>query len=153
MKTRILAPLGAMFALALMLVATVPAFAGEKNRVVFHLDEADKGRMNLVLNNAANVSNYFADKGEEVEIEIVAYGPGLKMLVDNPKANPVHKRMSSYSDSFPNIGFRACGNTMKKMTKKAKGKAPKLISEAQVVPAGVIHLMERQNQGWNYIRP
>ena len=150
MKTRFFAPLAA---LAILVMSASAAFASDTRRVVFHIDENDKSRMNLTLNNASNVANYYADKGQEVEIEVVAYGPGLAMFVDSAEKNPVHKRISNFGGSFPNIGFRACGNTMKKMTKKAGGKAPKLIEDIEVVPAGVVHLMERQAEGWTYIRP
>lgn len=145
---------------ALLLVAVLPLAAcateeakPEPQKVVFHVDENDKGKMNLTLNNAANVAKHYQDLGEEVIIEIVAYGPGLMMYVDSGKKNPVHKRAKSFIDNYPNVGFRACGNTLKKMTKKNKGKAPPLLKTAQVVPAGVIHLMGRQQEGWSYIRP
>lgn len=144
----------------LVLVAVLPLAAcateeaaKEPHKVVIHVDDNDKGKMNMALNNAANVTSYYQDKGEEVMIEIVAYGPGLMMYMDSAKKNPVHKRVASFTDSFPNVGFRACGNTLKKMTKKNKGKAPKLVASAQVVPSGVVQLMTRQQEGWSYVRP
>ena len=36
--------------------------------------------MNLALNNATNVAQYYKGLGEKVSIEIVTYGPGLHML-------------------------------------------------------------------------
>lgn len=143
----------------LVLVAVLPLAAcatqeaKEPHKVIIHVDDNDKAKMNIALNNAANVTSYYQDMGEEVMIEIVAYGPGLIMYMDNAKKNPVHKRVASFTDSFPNVGFRACGNTLKKMTKKAGGKAPKLIESAQVVPSGVVQLMSRQEEGWTYVRP
>ena len=89
-------------------------------------------------------------KGEDVSVEIVAYGPGLMML--HAKKSPVKKRVASFGQNFENIKFLACGNTMKKMAKKS-GKAVKLLPNAKVIPGGVIHLAERQEQGWSYIRP
>ena len=139
--------------LALPLAACATEEKKEPHKVVFHVDDNDAAKMNLAMNNAANVTKHFDDLGEDSIVEIVAYGPGLKMFMDNAKANPVHKRASAFTDSFPNVGFRACGNTLKKMTKKAGGKAPKLIASAQVVPAGVVHLMARQQEGWSYVRP
>lgn len=143
----------------LMLVAVLPLAAcanqeakKEPHKVIFHVDDNDAAKMNLTMNNAANVTQYYRDLGEDVTIEIVAYGPGLMMLVDGDK-NPVHKRAASFTDNFPNIGFRACGNTIAAMTKKAGGQAPKILASASVVPSGVIQLMSRQEEGWTYVRP
>lgn len=126
------------------------AFADDIHRIVLHLDEADPARQNLVLNNASNVNRYYQDKGEEAEIEIVAYGPGLTMLV--PGRSPVADRVKSISQNFDNVSFKACANTHRKMSIKA-GKDIVLMPQAEMVPSGVIHLVERQEQGWSYIRP
>ena len=112
--------------------------------------EGCKGRMNLVLNNAKNVDKYYQSKGEKVEIEIVAYGPGLNMLRED--TSPVKARIAAMALEMGNISFAACGNTKAKMAKKA-GKEIKLIAEAKIVPSGVVRLMELQEQGWSYIRP
>lgn len=125
---------------------------GSAHHVVFQVNDMDAARMNLALNNAANVSKYYASKGETVEIEIVAYGPGLHML--RADTSPVKDRLKDYLPSFPNITLAACGNTIKGMTKK-EGKAPMLISSdsISVVTSGVVQLITRQDQGWHYIRP
>ena len=137
-----------LFPLALLL--SVAASASDVHRIVLHLDEADPERQNLVLNNASNINKYYLDKGEEAEIEIVTYGPGLTMLV--PGKSKVADRVESISQNFDNVSFRACSNTLAKMTAKA-GKEIKLMPQAKMVPSGVIHLVERQEQGWSYIRP
>ncbi|MCB1786709.1 MAG: DsrE family protein [Chromatiaceae bacterium] len=134
--------------LAMLLASAVNA--ADVHRIVLHLDEADPERQNLVLNNASNINNYYLDKGEEAEIEIVAYGPGLTLLV--PGKSPAGDRVKSISQSYNNVKFKACGNTLTKMSKKA-GKEIKLMPEAEIVPAGVIHLVQRQEEGWSYIRP
>ncbi|WP_334223754.1 DsrE family protein [Thiosocius teredinicola] len=133
----------------LMLVAA-SAYAADAHRIVLHVDEADAARQNLVLNNASNINKYYLDKGEEVEVEIVAYGPGLTMLV--PGKSPVGDRVTSIKQNYDNVSFKACSNTLAKMSAKA-GKDVKLMAEAEMVPSGVIHLVERQEQGWSYIRP
>ncbi len=134
--------------LALLLAALV--HAADVHRIVLHVDDADAARQNLVLNNASNINRYYFDKGEEAEIEIVAYGPGLTMLV--PGKSPVAERIDIISQNYSNVSFRACANTLAKMSAKA-GKQIELMPQAQMVPSGVIHLVERQEQGWSYIRP
>lgn len=150
MLKRYFTPIAAALALFTLLAPLSPAqAAGDGNhRLVIHVDENDKSRMNLAMNNAANVDAYYKEKGEEVQIEIVAYGPGLHML--RADTSPVKDRIRSFGQNFDNISFKACGNTMKKMSKKGPFT---LVSEAQKVPSGVIWLMERQEQGWSYVRP
>ena len=54
--------------------------AAPSHRVAIHVDDNDAKVMNLALNNAKNVLDYYQSKGETVAIEIVTYGPGLHML-------------------------------------------------------------------------
>ena len=120
------------------------------HRIVIHVDDNDPKRMNMALNNAANVDAYYKERLDEVTIEIVAYGPGLNMLIAGK--SPVEERIASFEQNFDNITFRACGNTLNKMIKKAGMDIP-LLSQAVMVVSGVVHLSERQEQGWSYIRP
>lgn len=132
-------------------VSWQPAMAeGKTHYLAIHVDENDPQKMNIALNNAKNVANYYEAKGEEVEVEIVAYGPGLHMF--RADTSPVKARIAAMSLENENLKFSACGNTMAGMTKK-EGKKPELVSEATVVPSGVVRLMELQEQGWSYVRP
>lgn len=145
--------LAVVLALTGIVVAAVaqPVMAdGKTHYLAIHVDENDKGKMNIALNNAANVTKYYAANGDTVEIEIVAYGPGLHMY--RADTSPVKDRIAAMSLEHENLKFSACGNTMKGMAKK-EGKAPELIGEASVVPSGVVRLMELQEQGWTYVRP
>ena len=65
--------------------------------------------------------------------------------------SPVKERIASFPKSMPNVAFSACGNTLHGM-EKSEGKPVELIHEAKVVPAGVVRLMELQEQGWSYIK-
>ena len=142
-------------ALCLMLAFTplslAPAHAQAKvHKVAIHVDDRDTKRMNMALNNAQNIRKYYSSKGEKVMIEIVAYGPGLHML--RADTSPVKGRVAAMSLAAPDLRFSACGNTHRKMSKKA-GKQLALVAEAKKVPSGVVRLMELQEQGWTYIRP
>ena len=83
-------------------------------------------------------------------IQVVAYGPGLHML--RADTSPVKKRILSLLENFDMLSFVACGNTKKAMTRKENKEIP-IMPEAKMVTAGVVHLMELQEQGWSYIRP
>jgi uncharacterized protein len=139
---------------ALLSLAFVTSGAAETrpHRLAIQVDQNDPQVMNMALNNATNVINYYREKHEDVDIEIVAYGPGLHML--RADTSPVQDRIRRLKDEvFPGtIQFSACNNTKQGM-EKAEGHAIPLVGEATVVPAGVVRLMELQEQGWSYVRP
>ena len=122
------------------------------HRLLIQVDQNDPAVMNLALNNATNVIEYYRAKGEDVDVDIVTYGPGLHML--RADTSPVQDRIKSLKDyAFPSkIQFSACNNTKEGMEKK-EGHAVAVMSEAVLVPSGVIRLMEQQEKGWSYIRP
>ncbi len=123
---------------------------GGVHKLAIHVDDNDPKRMNMALNNAENVTKYFESKGEKVIIEIVTYGPGLHMLRSD--TSPVKARIEAMSLGMDNLSFAACGNTMTKMAKK-EGKDIPIMSEAKQVVAGVVRLIELQEDGYSYLRP
>lgn len=144
MKYRILAA-----AVGALLLSANVGGATERNKLAIHVDQSDPAVMGLVLNNALNAKNAFAARGEEISIEIVAYGPGVEMYTAN---SPVKDRIAVMSLENPEIQFSACGNTLAAMTKSA-GHEIELLSEAEIVPSGVVRLMELQADGYAYLRP
>lgn len=136
---------------ALALTLGTAAFAeGKTHYVAIHVNQNDPQVMNMALNNAMNVDSYYSAQGDEVVIEMVAYGPGLNMLI--PGKSPVADRISTMSLELDNIRFAACGNTHRKMSEKA-GKDIALMDEAEIVPSGVVRLIELQEDGYAYVRP
>ena len=132
-------------------ITSAPVYAKEaSHKVAIHIDENDAARMNMALNNAANIDKYYQSKGQKVDIEIVAYGPGLMMYSE--EKSPVKTRIAAMGLEMSNLSFSACGNTHRKMSEKA-GKKIKLVSEANMVPSGVVRLIELQENGWSYVRP
>jgi len=116
--------------------------AAQRARVVIQVSDADQGKWNLALNNAKNIQT---DLGAaNVDVEIVAYGPGIGML----KLDSV---VGSRIDEATSAGVKvvACENTMKgqKLTRAD------MWNGIGYVPAGVVELMSKQQQGWAYIRP
>jgi intracellular sulfur oxidation DsrE/DsrF family protein len=126
--------------------------AAKAHRLLIQVNQNDPAVMNLALNNATNVIDYYRSKGEEVAVDVVTYGPGLHML--RADTSPVQDRIKQLkSVAFPStIQFSACNNTKEGMEKK-EGHPIELSSDAVLVPSGVIHLMEMQENGWSYIRP
>lgn len=140
MKTKLMAAL-----LALCLsggCATVDPAAGAKNRVVIQVSDNDPAKWNLALNNARNLQS---DLGAaNVQIEIVAYGPGLNMV---KSGSAVASRIDE--SVLGGMNIIACENTMvnTKVTKE------QILPGVNYVGAGVVQIMRRQQQGWSYLRP
>jgi intracellular sulfur oxidation DsrE/DsrF family protein len=132
--------------------AKVSAAASQNHphRVAVQVDVNDPAVMNLALNNVSNLAQHYNEAGQKVEIEVVAFGPGLHMLRDD--TSPVKARIKSMSETMPHLTFSACGNTRENMT-RVEAKDIPLIPQATVVKAGVVRLTELQERGWSYLRP
>ncbi|GIQ77514.1 DsrE family protein [Bradyrhizobium sp. RD5-C2] len=140
-------------AAVLSLAFAASALAADKpHHIAIQVDQNDPQIMNLALNNATNVIEYYRARNEDVEIDIVTYGPGLNMLRSD--TSPVQDRIRRLKDLvFPGkIQFSACNNTRQGM-EKAEGHAIAVVPDATIVPSGVVHLMDLQEQGWSYVRP
>ena len=140
------------FFVALLLVplALAAANAAEKHKLALQISDNEPDKMNAVLNVAANVSKYYSDKGEEVDIQIVAFNAGLHMLRED--TSPVKPRLKSFKQGMPNVSFMACENTLESMARK-EGKEPALVDNAERVKAGVVTLIELGEKGWTIVRP
>jgi len=113
-----------------------------KNKVVFQVSDNDPGKWGLTLNNAQNLQT---DLGAQtVDLEIVVYGPGIAMLkAESLQANGI-------ADAIKNgVKVVACENTMKAVKLTHADMLPNI----GYVPAGVVELMRKQQQGYAYIRP
>ena len=143
--------LRAVFTAFLLLpLAAGAANAAAKHRLALQISDKDPQKMNTVLNVAANVSKYYSEKGEEVEIQIVAFNAGLNMLRQDK--SPVLTRLKSFKQGMPNVSFMACENTLDSMERK-EGKKPPLVENAELVTAGVATLIELGEKGWTIVRP
>jgi intracellular sulfur oxidation DsrE/DsrF family protein len=137
-------------ALLFVPLAFASASAMEKHRLALQISDNDPVKMNAVLNVAANVSKYYSDKGDEVEIQIVAFNAGLNMLRQDK--SPVLERLKSFKQGMPDVSFMACENTLEAMT-RTEGKEPPLVENAVRVKAGVVTLIELGEKGWTIVRP
>ena len=114
----------------------------KRHKIVIQVSDNDSAKWNLALNNAKNLQD---DVGAaNVDIEIVAYGPGIGMLkLESPSASRVADAMKA------NVKVIACENTMRGQKLTRDDMLPALT----YVPAGVTQIMTRQTQGWAYLRP
>jgi len=144
--------LAAIALMSMALASTGLAADGKTHRIAIQVDQNDPRVMNLALNNATNVIEYYRGRNEDGDVDIVTYGPGLHML--RADTSPVQDRIKRLKDmAFPGkIQFSACNNTKQGM-EKTEGHAISILPDATIVPSGVVRLMELQEQGWSYVRP
>jgi intracellular sulfur oxidation DsrE/DsrF family protein len=144
-----LATLSPLAGLALTRQASA-AIAKTTHKVAVHVNYKDPVAQGLALNNVQNMYEYFASKGEKLEVRIVAHGPGLHMFRDD--TSTVKDRLASMKKASSTLSFAACANTKSKM-EKDEGKTVPLISQAEIVPSGVVELVLLEEKGWTYLRP
>ena len=127
--------------LAMAAAAQAPQ-ASVRPKVVLQMSEADPAKWSLALNNAKNIQT---DLGAaNVDVELVAYGPGIGMLkADSIVGNRVDEAIAA------GVKVVACENTMKNQ----KLTQVDMLNKIRYVQAGVVEIMQRQQQGWAYIRP
>jgi len=149
---RVLWKVLAVCATALCLSPAGHAADSKSHRIAVQVDKSDPATMNLALNNVTNIIEYYRSKNETVQVDVVAYGPGLNMYRDDK--SPVKDRLKQISElAFPSeVKFSACNNTKHAMEKK-EGHPITIVPQASLVPSGVVHLSELEEQGWSYIRP
>ena len=114
----------------------------KRHKVVIQMSDGDPAKWNLALNNARNLQE---DVGAaNVDIEIVAYGPGIGMLkLESPTGARIADAMKA------NIKVIACENTMRGQKLGKDDMLPAI----SYVPAGVTEIVKRQAEGWSYLRP
>jgi intracellular sulfur oxidation DsrE/DsrF family protein len=114
----------------------------KKSKVVFQVSDGDPAKWNLALNNIHNVQDALGK--DNVEVELVAYGPGIDMLkAEALDGNRVNDAVAT------GVKVVACEVTMhaQKLTKDD------MLASIGYVPGGVLELMKREKEGWAYIRP
>jgi hypothetical protein len=142
MHRRLFATFAAAVLPALAMQPSLAQTAAAKNKLVFQVSDADPQKWNLTLNNVRNVID---DLGSDnVDLEVVVYGPGIGMLKGD---SPVAKRVADALKG--GVKVVACENTMKGQHLVYADMLP----DIGYVPAGVVELMKKQQQGYAYIRP
>jgi intracellular sulfur oxidation DsrE/DsrF family protein len=117
-----------------------------EKKVVLQISDADASKQTLVLNVASNLVKHYGP--DRVDVEIVAFGPGLRLLfAENSNAG----RIEGLSNN-EGVRFSACENTTRKVT-KVLGHAPAFNPKAQHVSAGVVRILDLVNEGYTLIKP
>ncbi len=115
-------------------------------KVVLQISDPNPFKQTLVLNVAGNVLKHYGD-ATKVDIEVVAFGPGARLLMKGNVNTPRIKRLMASG-----IRFSVCNNTLTNMSKKL-GYRPEVIEGVRIVPAGAVRILELNKHGWITIKP
>ena len=120
--------------------ATTPA-APVKYRVIFQVSNGDPRGWNQALSNALAFTRNAG--AANVDIRMVAIGQGLAMLKENSPATKLVAAALAQG-----VKVLACGETMKALLLEKDD----LLPNVAIVPGGIIEILDRQNEGWRYIK-
>ena len=123
----------------------VQADSDKPHTLVIQVSTDDPRTQTIALNNAVNLQKHYGI--DNVEIEIVAYGPGIGLVTANSKQKEWVESLA-----LQDITFSACQNTLNKVEKRT-GNKPKMLEGVESVAAGVVQIMELQEKGYAYLRP
>lgn len=134
----------AMFALASSInyAQPLPTFENPRRIIVQVNHDGDKV-IGGALNNITNILTAYGP--EMVNIRVVAFGDGIVILQE--RGNPFYERVKGMMDV--GVEFVACGKTMQTRHLTMKD----MISGVQYVETGLTEVIERQQEGWIYVRP
>ena len=136
--------LGCLFATGLVAAhaQTTLTSAPKTLKLLIQMSDADPARWNLALNNAKNTQDELG--AGNIDIQIVAYGPGIGMLKLD---SAVNSRLADAAKA--GVKLVACENTMRNQKISRDDMHP----STAFVASGVVELVRKQSEGWAYIRP
>ena len=123
--------------------APTAAPAAEKvHRIVFQVTLDGAENWNKVLNQIENLKKGFAP--DKVEIEVVTHGDaGGFVLAKNTALSERIQKIEATG-----VQFSLCANTQKKNNIKPEEITPGVT----IVPAGIVQVIKRQEEGWSYVK-
>jgi len=115
------------------------------HQLVYQCNRADHDYLDGLLFSCGEMLRKY---GDDIELVIAAYGPGLNLLAKQP-SRAITEEQKDRVESLSQYGvrFQACGNTMKTM----KWKKEDIFDEAEIVPIGIDGIMLLQEKGFSYI--
>jgi len=113
-------------------------------QLVLQVSEASLDKLNLALNSALGVQDAFGP--DNVDVEIVIYGAGVQ-TVKYYLASPLAEKVKQAT--YRGIRIVVCEQSLR----AARYRTTDLLPEVKYVPFGVAEIIEKQSQGWAYVRP
>ena len=116
-----------------------------EHKFVLQISDMDPAKQTLVLNVAGNILKAYGQ--DKAEVEIVAFGPGVRLLFEN---NTNTGRIDALVGNT--VRFFACQNTINNMSKKI-GEPLKINAHASSGKGGIIRIKELIDQGYVLVKP
>jgi intracellular sulfur oxidation DsrE/DsrF family protein len=127
-----------------------PAAAADgETRIVFHLTSGDPATAGELLDEVEGMLLAFRTDGRPLRVEVVSHSDGLALLRKSLTRHS--QRIGEMAQAYSNLTFVACKNTIDRL-KVENGIEVQLLPNAEIIDSGVSHVVNRQRQGWSYIR-
>jgi len=132
--------LAAACAILVLSLGSGPAAAADKQKVVYHVADAEKVQFAL-----GNIRNHIEGVGgpQNVEIVLVVHGPAGQMFQNIEATDKVRSMVSALQAN--GVAFNMCGNTMRAQGIQLEELLPGFV---QVDQGGVVRIAELQQQGY-----
>ena len=117
--------------------------------IVLHVTTDDERKLNTVLNQTEILLDKYQHEKQQVKLDILTNAKGLKLL--HAKHSPFNKRISALQERFDNLTFKACKVAIERAEKRL-GEKIDMLPETVVVPSALSEIMEKQHDGWSYIK-
>lgn len=118
-------------------------------KLMLHVSTANPNRLNIVLNEAEALLEEYAKSSRKLNLEILTNREGLALVTNNNKA--YNKHLQSLQQKYDNLAVLVCGETLKRI-QRTKGKKLNLLPNTKIVPSAINQIVNRQQNGWSYIR-
>ncbi len=128
-----------------------PASKNNANKwnLMLHVSTADPHRLNIVLNEAETLLEEYAMTSYKLNLEILANSEGLALVTNNGKS--YNKQLQILQQKYKNLTVMVCGETLKRI-QHVQGKKIELLPNTTIVPSAINQIVNRQQNGWSYIR-
>lgn len=126
----------------LVLAWTTPVFSQEKPvKIVFDVTSSDPAVHEATLRHVTEMAKNYPNS----MFEVVLYGGSIDMVVSEKSS--VLKEIKALSPN-KNVSFAICEQTMKRKNIASNQLIPGVI----MVPDGILEIIQKQQQGWGYIK-
>ncbi|MDH5179256.1 MAG: hypothetical protein OEZ39_11720 [Gammaproteobacteria bacterium] len=130
-------------------IYNTPANQSGEWRVILHVSTKDPFKYETILDETETLLRTSSENKQKVIVQILGNSAGLAMLTDDKSSYST--RLADLQQRYPNLLLAACGKTLERLKLNNKP-MPKLLSAARVVPSALNEVMQKQKEGWTYIR-
>lgn len=113
-------------------------------QVVFQITSGESDVQLSMLGQLHNLLQEAAVSQTRIGVEVVVHGHAWNLLLID--GNPLSEKVASLQERA--VKFLICRNTLNGRQLQTS----QLLPLTEIVPAGIFHLIQRQQEGWSYIR-